>query len=452
VKLTRLLVWTVVVVLVAVAAVVWLSPRWLGSDQARAEIERQLSAALGRPVTVGELVVEGGAPRVELRDVVIAAAPALSEHGPLMEARTLVFDIGVEELTRGRVVGTVVGQDVTLHIVREHGQTSLQGLATGRPSDAAGVQLDLAVEIQGAKVVLLDLDRGGPAQPVTLEGVDLTAVLSNQSNQSNGDKAVGLQVTIEAVEIEGVAVRNLMLSGSAEGGAFVVHRLRADLGDTGKVEGRGRFDPGTDGADWWLSFTLRDVALDGPIVDAAARLYPPLALPAGHDRPSGSLAATATLSGQGLHKDTILPSLAGEGTITLRDVVLPQHSLVASLAALAGAAPGPLALPEASARFSIADGWISLLGMESSGAPFDPHVRGRVGLDGRLELTADLMPLVEVFGGGIYAAAARYTTSIPVAIEGTVEAPRLRPPAVSDVARGLMGGLIRRAVTEPSPP
>jgi hypothetical protein len=74
-------------------------------------------------------------------------------------------------------------------------------------------------------------------------------------------------------------------------------------------------------------------------------------------------------------------------------------------------------------------------------------VAGRVGFDGSLDLAVDLMPLVEAYGGGVYAAAAKVATSIPVRIGGTVRDPTLKAPTTKDVATSLLGGALRRAVT-----
>jgi hypothetical protein len=98
------------------------------------------------------------------------------------------------------------------------------------------------------------------------------------------------------------------------------------------------------------------------------------------------------------------------------------------------------------AELQIADDWITLAGVEVEGAPFALPVRGRVSLGGELDLVVDLMPAVRAFGGGIYAEVARYTTSLPVRVRGTTAAPELAPPSPADVAKGVVGGLIFRAL------
>lgn len=75
-KLARPLVWTLVGLAVAVVVVVFVATRCAGSDRAREQIERRLSEAVARPVTIGALEVSNAATHAELRDVVIAPPPA----------------------------------------------------------------------------------------------------------------------------------------------------------------------------------------------------------------------------------------------------------------------------------------------------------------------------------------------------------------------------------------
>jgi hypothetical protein len=56
------------------------------------------------------------------------------------------------------------------------------------------------------------------------------------------------------------------------------------------------------------------------------------------------------------------------------------------------------------------------------------------------------MPLVRAFGGGVYAKVASYTSSIPVRVRGTLAHPELAPPRAEDLARGVLGGALRRAL------
>lgn len=77
-----------------------------------------------------------------------------------------------------------------------------------------------------------------------------------------------------------------------------------------------------------------------------------------------------------------------------------------------------------------------------------PKVEGRVSLKGDLDLSIDLMPFVKRFGGAAYSAMSRVSTTLPVRLTGTIHAPKLAPPRARDVATGLLGGAVRRALTD----
>jgi hypothetical protein len=94
----------------------------------------------------------------------------------------------------------------------------------------------------------------------------------------------------------------------------------------------------------------------------------------------------------------------------------------------------------------IGESWVTLEKVVNDGAEVLPPVKGRVGFRGTLDLEVDLMPLVRAYGGGVYATVARTTSSIPMRVEGTVQRPELAPPTPSAVAKGLLGGLMHRAL------
>lgn len=440
-KLARPLVWTLVGLAVAVVVVVFVAMRCAGSDGAREQIERRLSEAVARPVTIGALEVSNAATHAELRDVVIAPPPALAEHGDFVRIGSLQFDVGTDQLRRGEVTGTVVGRDVELTLVREGGVTSVQGLGRRDRPSGSDLSVDLAFELVDARVTLLDVDRG---ETITLRQVGVRGVLSDDGT----DRDAGLQVTIAEVEVAGVTIRDVLLSGSAHEGAFAVHRLHARIGE-GEVEGRGRFDPGAGeaGAAWGVAVDARNIALDGPVAEIVARLYPAVGGSPGDV--GGTIGGNISLAGEGLTRARAQPSLRGQGELVLADLAFAPTSLAASLFRLAGARHDDVQLAEATVTFRIEDGWVHLDEVTSSEASLDLRLRGKVSLTGALDLTADLMPLVQAFGGGIYEQAARHTTRIPVRVTGTVRQPELAAPPAEEVAKGVLGGLLRRALTEP---
>ncbi len=443
-KLARPLVWTLVGLAVLGVVALLAIPRCASSEGVREEIERRLTEAIGRPVTIGAIEVTDAATRAELRDVTIAPPAGLAEHGEFLRIGSLQFDVGTDALRRGDVTGAVVGRDVALSLVRAGEQTSIDGLGRRSATTPKQVALDLAFELRDVQVTLRDVDRD---ETMTLDGVGLRGVLSHRGDERDA----GVQVTIDTVDVAGVSLRNVLLSGSDHDGVFAVHRLRAEIGE-GTIEGRGRFDPtaGDDVPSWRVDVEADEVALDGPVASLVARLYPVVA--GETEGMAGSIGATVSLTGQGLTRARALQTLRGHGKVVLHDLSFSDTSLAAALFELAGAGDGQVQLAEATAAFRIEQGWVHLDEVTSSEPSLDLRLRGRVSLAGELDVSVDLMPLVRRFGGGIYEQAARYTTRLPIGIGGTLRAPALAAPPVEEVAKGVLGGLLRRALTEPPSP
>ncbi len=451
----RILLWGGLSLVVLLAAAVWLLPRWLSGDGARERVEAILSEALGREVTIEALEVGHDGPVVELRGVTVAQPPALAtpEEGPLLHADRLRLEVGLEELLEREVIGSALAQGVTLVVLERGGRTSVHGL--GRPKDATSApkgeppQLALDVELTDVSVRLVDLDRG---EAIDVRDIEIRGHLSNQPDTS--PEAVAT-LEASALEVRGVALEDLMMQLRLDDDAVELVRLRARLG-TGTVDGHGRLGrpakgseasgEGTTPGDWNLELTLADIALDGPLRDLAATVVPSVVRATGApgEPTTGRLGAQTQLSGEGLHWSTVEPSLRGRASVELREVVVPADTTVLRLAGFAGREAGPWAVDEVSAEVIVADGWIRprtlVLG------ELRPSVKGRVSLHGELDLTIDLMPFVERFGGGTYATVARTTSRLPVRITGTVEDPELAPPRATDVAKGLLGGALRRAL------
>jgi hypothetical protein len=74
-----------------------------------------------------------------------------------------------------------------------------------------------------------------------------------------------------------------------------------------------------------------------------------------------------------------------------------------------------------------------------------------VSLEGQLDLTMDLMPLVKTFGGGnTYKEVSKRVDKIPVGIKGTSSAPKFALPKAEELLKGVaqktaeekLGGLL----------
>lgn len=428
----HLVVLAVLVMLVIVGGVAW----WLArSIDAKAELERVLSEALGRDVTIGMLDVD---PRghVGLRDVEIAN-PQGFEGAPLLHAGELQLDVGLSTLLDREVVGVVTVRAVDLHVVKQGGTTNLHGMlqqrGTGKPID---LHLDLA--IHAAHVVLDDRDRG---ESLELDGVDVRVLASNREGEHSGEG----QVTIAAVGLHGVTMRDVSMRVRGDDERVAIDELHGTVGKAGTVTGSGSLFLGGDKG-WQFELAAEQIDLASDVAPVVSTLYPPLASSVAGTAATGFLAGSFTLSGNGLHWEQIEPTLAGKGRITLTDVVLPRESLLLAIAALAGREGESLTLAKVELELALADRWITLERVTSDAQSVEVPVTGRVSISGELDLKVELMPLVKAFGGGAYADAARYTTSIPVRVRGTTRKPELAPPRAEDLAKGLLGGALRRAL------
>ncbi|MBX7083648.1 MAG: AsmA-like C-terminal region-containing protein [Nannocystaceae bacterium] len=424
---------SLVLVVAGVAGALWWT--WRSID-VRAELEARLTEAVGRPVHLGAVEVDARG-RVALHDVTVDDDPAFSER-PLLHAEAIALDIALESLLDRELVGVSTARGVTLHVVKRGGTTNLAGLFPTRGGGGTGMDVQLDLAITDAKVELEDADRGETLQ---LDDVDVRVLLSNRG----GDKQAAATVAIATVGLHGVALHELTATvrGSNEG--FTIDELQARLGQRGRVSGHGELLlSGPRG--WSFTLAVAQADLDADLRPIVAAVFPPLAQPLQSTAAAGTLGATVTLGGAGLHWAQVRPSLQGHGTVQLRDLVLPPGSLLVDLAALAGHDGKALTLHEAEVTFDLADDWVSLTRVTADGAITTVPLTGRVSLGGALDLRFDLMPILSRFGGGAYQAIARHATSLPVRIRGTVSKPELAPPTAADAGRSLLGGALRRVL------
>ena len=212
-----------VLVLLAIAgAVAW----WLvRSIDGKAQLERVLSEALGREVTIGALDVDPRG-RVALRDVDIANPPGFA-GAPLLHAGELDIDVELSTLLDREVVGVVTVRAVDLHVVKQGGTTNLHGMfpqrGGGKPID---LHLDLA--IHAAQVELEDRDRG---ESLALEGVDVRVLASNREGEKHGEG----QVTIAAIGLHGVTMRDVSMRVLGDDERDAIEELRGTVGNAGIV-------------------------------------------------------------------------------------------------------------------------------------------------------------------------------------------------------------------------
>jgi hypothetical protein len=426
--------------LVVVAVLVILVVRWF-DDGPRARLEAILSDALNREVTIGALEIDAAARAVELRDVTVANPTGLPGP-PFLRLQQVRLEVSLQELLDGRIVGTVDARGLDLRIVRFADGTNLEGmLPTRAQREDDPPEVHLEFRVQGSRIALEDLER---AQTLTLDGVSLEGLVSNRDRIPIAEA----RLDVEEVDLGDIRLRELELVAHASEDGVRVPSLRGTVGAAGRLTGSGRLHL-RDANSWAFELAAQGVALDRDVMPIVQRFFPVLATATADDSVRGLVDVEVQLAGRGLQWDAIAGSLEGTGKLTVQDLAVPGDALLVSLAALAGRPPAPLSVEDASATFTFAERWIELSRVDTGDEELRLPVSGRISFAGELDMTVDLMPLVEVYGGGVYENVARYATSIPVRIGGTIDAPAVRPPTARDVAGSVGGALLRRSLGSP---
>ncbi len=406
---------SLIVVVAALLLAVWL---WVEPDQLRESLAAELSAAIGQPVTIGELdLAVLPIPALRARDVRLGRArqgvPALAE---IDEVRL-----------RLRLLPLLVGRIALGAVEIRSPKIALPTDAMGRPelpSGAAAAPEPAAAE-QRAPLVAIDRirvrDGRIEAGALLLEGIDVDGRLA-----ADGTAAIDFAVDLGRggpgvrgghADLEGLLGDSprARVSGQIEGSIRGLAAL-ARLGEGASGELSGSFElelrddaiqagrlalRGTD-----LAIATDAVVLDGE-VELAAEIGDGWAL----DLTDVALTAGGAVKPRGTELELrgALPSLGADALSNIA-VLLPSNRLdlevsLAGLATSISVAPGVLELaPLSDLLPAPAEGRLLSQGIQLSGLP--PSVRGRLELDAvRLELERgplELSGTLEGLGDRIY--------------------------------------------------
>jgi hypothetical protein len=448
----RIVKWLFILVLVLVLAVVFGGPYLLSSEPGRKQIESILTEALHRPVAIGKLDVGMFYASMELKELAIAN-PEGYPKASFFKAGGLKLDASLAKVLEGEVQGSLKGQGLEVLIQRKGGGSNLDGLGgakgggEGEPGEAPkpsepkapepgktpeakkGPNLDLALELTDSRVTIEDLDKG---EKLVLEGVGLWMQLTNRADQ----RSTGIKIRVNSIDRGGIHVRDLLLDAKEADGWLDLEKIEAQLAGQGQIKGTGRLQ--VKGGDaWQAKLDAKGVKLTDDLMPIVGALYPLAAKAEG--QADGQLDATFDVRGNGLTWEAMKPSLLGKGQVLLTGLNLPSGSVVAKLAEFAGRSPGAVQIKDAGADFGLSQGWIAFnrLSAQTHEARYD--LAGRVSLDGQLDLTMDLMPLVKTFGGGdTYKDVAKRVDKIPVGIKGTSASPKFALPKAEELLKGLV--------------
>jgi AsmA-like C-terminal region len=442
--------WLFVLVVVLFLGIVLGGPFILSSEPGRKEIETALTRALRRQVAIGKLDVGFLFSSVELKDLAIRN-PEGYPPASLFEADGIKLDVPLGDALKGTFKGSLKGDGLEVLFQRKGGGTNLDGIGgakgggagepegPGKPEEPGpekpqepaekGPDLDLALELTNSKVTIEDLDKG---EKLVLEGVGVWMQLTNRADRRD----TGIKIRVDSIDRGGIHVRDLELDAKESGGWLDLEKIEAHLAGQGQIKGKGRMQ--LKGGDaWQVNFSADGVKLTDDLMPIVGSLYPLAAKAEG--QADGQLDASFDVRGNGLTWEAVKPALAGKGRVVMTGLQLPAGSVLARLGELAGRQPGGIQVKDAGAEFGLAQGWIAFnrLSAETHEARYD--LAGRVSLDGQLDLTMDIMPLVKQFGGGkAYKDAQKYVDKIPVEIKGTSASPQFAAPKLEELAKGIL--------------
>lgn len=436
----RFVKWVVGIVVVLVVAVFVVLPLLANTAQGKKQLASALKKALHRDVTIGDLSVGLFFSSIDVKDLVIKNPPDFPA-GNLLKADRLTFDMSLKKIVGGQIVGKLTGKGIDLHVIKKGAATNLDGMFTkSRPEKPekkeAMPNLDLKVDVSNSRLVVEDLTKN---ETLTVDGVGAETHLTN----SEGVSKTKIHVTVKSLAKDTLRVHDFEMDATQAGDYLDVDSLKAQLADQGKLSGSGRVQI-RGGDAWQAKLNANHVALDREMLPVVA-LFLPLAS-AGEGKVSGTFDAAFDLKGSGLDAEKIKQSLSGTGSLSMSDLGLPGSSVPASLLAAATGKPASgLTLGKALAQFGFQGGWVQFSQLTAGSGNTTYKLGGKVSLDGRLDLTTDILPLVKQFGGqGTYAKVAQVAKQIPVRIAGTTSSPQLALPKADDLMQGVVPGLLEK--------
>jgi uncharacterized protein involved in outer membrane biogenesis len=441
--------WLFVLVVVLFLGIVLGGPFILSSEPGRKEIESALTKALRRDVSIGKLDVGFLYSSIELRELAIQN-PAGYPKAALFAAEGIKLDVPLGDALKGTFKGSLKGDGLDVLLQRKGGGTNLDGIGgeggggggepgPGKPDTPEpekprkpaekGPDLDLALELTDSRVTIEDLDKG---EKLVLEGVGVSMRFTNRADQRDA----GIRIRIDSIDRGGIQLRDLQLDAKESDGWLDLEKIEAHLAGQGQISGTGRMQ--LKGGDaWQVKLGASSVKLTDDLMPIVSSLYPFAAKAEG--QADGQLDASFDVRGNGLTWEALKPSLVGKGQVLLTGLNLPAGSVIAKLGEFAGRTPGALQVKDAGAEFGLSQGWIAFnrLSAETHEARYD--LAGRVSLDGQLDLTMDLMPLVKRYGGGkTYKDVSKHVDKIPVEIKGTSASPKFGLPKAEDLLKGIV--------------
>jgi len=199
-RLLKVLGAVILVVVVVLAAL----PFLLNANQFRPLLESKLSAALGRPVKLGDLSLSVFKGSVSAGDISIAEDPAFGS-APFLLAKSLSVRVEMTPLIFDRklnVTAVTIDHPEVNVILKQNGTwnfSSLGGSSAGSPSSSSPGVPDLAVQLVRITGGRFTLTRAGDPKPQVIEDIDI--------DLKNLSMSTPITFTVSAKRAEGGAVK-----------------------------------------------------------------------------------------------------------------------------------------------------------------------------------------------------------------------------------------------------
>ncbi len=436
----RLIKWFLILTIVIVGIVGFVLPLAANTDEGRSKVAEIVGDSVHRKVKIGGLKIGWFFTSVSIQDLDIANPEGFPE-GSLVRAKSIDIDSSFKEILNKKVIGSVDGSELVVHIIKKGGKTNLDGMADANEEPdqdgSGGPDMDLSLDLANSKLIIEDLDKN---EKIELEGVGLTMQFTNRKGQA----ATGLKLTVRSIERDTITVRDLNIDAAQVGDYLDLKSISALLPGDGKLNGSGKMRI-RGGNDWNVKLKAKDVAIEKNMVPLVAGMFPMVA--SASDAINGNINADFTVKGNGLTWVAMRPTLDGTGAVSLNQLQLPAGSLLAQVASLAGRGDGAIDLNSAGANFNVQNGWVNFKRLSASGDKARYDFAGRVSLEGGLDLSMDLMPLVKTFGGGkLYSKIGNTIKELPVRIRGTTASPQIKAPKAEDLLKGAATGLLEKGL------
>ena len=207
----------------------------------------------------------------------------------------------------------------------------------------------------------------------------------------------------------------------------------------GPVTGTARIGIAGDAPEHSVDLVGKDVAISGDLAPLVAHASPLFAV-GEHGKTGGKAGIDVHLKARGLGSAAIKRSLAGKGTLGLKDAFVESGDWIGMLLSLVGSS-GRMDIAPMDVPFEVGNGQVKTGDVAMDAVGLLMHLGGQVGLDGKLDYGLRLKPKQ---GSSAFDKLKSFLDAdgwLPLRLEGKVSKPKLRAPDLKDALLDKLGDL-----------